>query len=152
MLVVSMFPRCSVRDIYTSATWSDVAVEFIVQIHGVLAEMLTSSYVSITTSAVMVVSLMAFADCTALWQKVATGLVVAYCHCVAASSILLVFESIFEIAIARGSLGHDGDHSLYNYFSASVPAFSVMDGVDVLGVGHLFGRFMKLCMTIFDGA
>ncbi|TMW64187.1 hypothetical protein Poli38472_012809 [Pythium oligandrum] len=150
LLVFSMFPRCSVHAIHTSATWQEAAMQFAWELLEVQHEMLTSSYVSFVTYVMMLATVTAFADFTSLWKKCITGLLVSFSHCLAAFSILLIFECIFEVAIERGSLGHEGDNSLYRYFTASLPDFSDVQVYDVLNVTQLFAEFMKFCMTIFD--
>lgn len=151
-MVLSMFPRCSVRSIYASPTWQDAAVQFVQELIAVQVEMVTLSYVSLFTFTVMVVTLIVFADCTSLPKKCVTGVLVSCLHALAAFTILLVFECILEIATVRGTLGREGAHSLYNYFSSTLPDFSQLARFDVFNLAHLFAEFMKVCMTIFDGA
>lgn len=150
-MVLSMFPRCSVRSIYASLTWQDAAVQFVQELIAVQVEMVTLSYVSLFTFSVMVVTLIAFTDCTSLPKKCITGVLVSCLHALAAFTILLVFECILEIATVRGTLGREGAHSLYGYFSSTLPDFSRLARFDVFNLAGLFAEFMKVCMTIFDG-
>uniref|UniRef100_K3WH55 Uncharacterized protein n=1 Tax=Globisporangium ultimum (strain ATCC 200006 / CBS 805.95 / DAOM BR144) TaxID=431595 RepID=K3WH55_GLOUD len=149
-MVLSMFPRCSVSSIYASATWQDAATQFIQELVEVQVEMVTTSYVSLLTFVMMVATLIVFADCTSLPKKCITGILISCLHCLAAFTILLVFECILEIATVRGTLGREGSHSLYDYFSSTLPDFSRLAPYDVFHIAHLFAEFMKLCMTIFD--
>lgn len=151
-MVLSMFPRCSVRLIYASPTWLDAAAQFVQELVAVQVEMVTVSYVSLFTFVVMVATLTVFADCTSVPKKCATGVVISALHCLAAFTMLVVFECILEMASVRGTLGRDGAHSLYDYFSSTLPDFSGLSRFDVFSLAHVFGEFMKICMTIFDGA
>lgn len=151
-MVLSMFPRCSVRLIYASPTWSSAAAQFAQELVAVQVEMVTESYVSLFTFAVMVATLSAFADCTSVPKKCVTGVVVSALHCLAAFTMLVVFECILEMATVRGTLGREGVHSLYDYFSSTLPDFSRLAYLDVFNVARFFGEFLKVCMTIFDGA
>lgn len=150
-MVLSMFPRCSVSSIYASPTWKDAATQFIQELIEVQVEMVTTSYVSLLAFTAMVVTLIVFADCTSVTKKCVTGVLISCLHCLAAFTILLVFECILEIATVRGTLGREGSNSLYNYFSSTLPDFSRLAPFDVFNLAHLFAEFMKLCMTIFDG-
>ncbi|DAZ93441.1 TPA: hypothetical protein N0F65_003138 [Lagenidium giganteum] len=149
-IVCSMFPRCSVSQIYASPTWSEAAVRFAAELLQVLYEMVAHSYISLATCVGMVVVLTVFADCNRLWKKCATGIVVSLVHCIAAFTILLVFECMFEIATVRGLLGREGSHSLYHSFTSALPDFSVLAAYDVLNLHQLYAVFLKYCMTIFD--
>lgn len=146
-----MFPRCSIRSIYLSSTWQEAAIHFVTELQQIQYELWTVSYVSFVTYIGMIVALVAFADCTSMWQKWVTGLVVSLFHSIAASSILLIFECLFEIASERGSLGHEGENSLYRYFSLSTFDLSALQAVDFLHLTHMFSEFMKFGMTMFDG-
>ncbi|RLN02450.1 hypothetical protein BBJ28_00006242 [Nothophytophthora sp. Chile5] len=146
-----MFPRCSVSSIYASETWWDAAGQFCHELVELLSDMATTSYVSLLCFLAMLVGMIGFADCTSLPKKCVMGTTVSCCHCVAAFTILLIYECILEVASVRGALGHEGDHSLYLYFSSTLPDFSAVRQYDVLGLASLYGDFMQLCMTIFDG-
>lgn len=146
-----MFPRCSVRSIYTSPTWRDAAVQFIQELVAVQVEMVTLSYVSLATFTVMVATLIGFADCTSVPKKIVTGVAISSLHCLAAFTMLVVFECILEVASVRGTLGREGTHSLYDYFSSTLPDFSPLARFDVFHLTHGFAEFLKLCMTVFDG-
>ncbi|GLD93761.1 hypothetical protein PINS_up002366 [Pythium insidiosum] len=148
MLVFSMFPRCSVGAIYASPTWSESIYRFIDELLTMQYEMLTSSYVSLITAVGMSIMIAAFADTTSTVKRCITAIVVSLSHCIAAFSILVLFECIIDIATERGSLGRQGNHSLYEFFSASLP--SPVTSVDASSTMQLFANFMKLCMTIFD--
>ncbi|KAJ0403995.1 hypothetical protein P43SY_001389 [Pythium insidiosum] len=150
-LVFSMFPRCSAGAIYASPTWSDAISLFVDELWSMQHEMLASSYVSLLTAVGMFISIAAFADTTSHLKRCITALIVSAAHCIAACSILVLFECIIDIATERGSLGREGNHSLYEFFSASLPSSVTMSsGSDPSSAMRLFADFMKLCMTIFD--
>ncbi|KAL4087625.1 hypothetical protein PRIC1_013514 [Phytophthora ramorum] len=149
-LVFSMFPRCSVGSIYAAATWWEAAAQFYLELVQLLCDMVTTSYVSLLCSIGMLVGMICFADCTTLPKRCAMGLAVSCFHFVAAFTILLVYECLLEVASVRGSLGSEGEHSLYLFFSSTLPDFSSIRKYDIFGLASLYGDFMQLCMTIFD--
>ena len=79
------------------------------------------------------------------------GLTVSCFHFLAAFTVLLAYELLLEVASARGALGREGEHTLYLYFSSTLPDFSAIRKYDVFGLASMYGEFMRLCMTIFDG-
>ncbi|KAG3116671.1 hypothetical protein PI124_g5888 [Phytophthora idaei] len=149
-LVISMFPRCSVGSIYAAATRWDAAAQFYHELVHVLYDMVTTSYVSLVCSIVMLVGTIGFADCTTLPKRFVLGLAVAFFHYVAAFTILLVYECLLEVASVRGALGREGEHTLYLFFSSTLPDFSAIRKYDIFGLSSLYGDFMQICMTIFD--
>ncbi|KAE8911680.1 hypothetical protein PF003_g4846 [Phytophthora fragariae] len=80
----------------------------------------------------------------------AMGMAVSFTHCIAAFTILLVYECLLEVASVRGSLGREGEHTLYLFFSSTLPDFSAIRQYDIFGLASLYGDFMRLCMAIFD--
>lgn len=146
-----MFPRCSVGEILSMPTWSAVASRFVLELVHLLSDMIGASYVSLATAVIMVVVLSVFADCDSVSKQIIVGVVVSAIHFVVAFTILVVFECAFEVAATRGALGSEGPNSLYQYFSSTLPDFSPLEKYDVLRLGRLYGAFMRLCMTIFDG-
>ncbi|KAL7692206.1 putative calcineurin-like phosphoesterase domain, ApaH type [Plasmopara halstedii] len=150
VLVFSMFPRCSVGSIYAAATHWDAVVQFYQELVHVLYDMVTTSHVSLLCSIAMLFGTIGFADCTTFPKRCAMGLTVSCFHYVAAFTILLIYECLLEIASARGALGREGEHTLYLFFSSTLPDFSAIRKYDLFGLASLYGEFMQLCMTIFD--
>lgn len=126
-------------------------MRFVKELVHVLVEMLTTSYLSLSISVAMLVTLIGFADCTTPWRKCLMGFSISCLHFLAAFTILLVFESILDVATTRGTLGREGANSFYNFFTDSVPDFSGLRNYDVLNLSYLYTDFMRICMTIFDG-
>ncbi|KAI9914831.1 hypothetical protein PsorP6_007924 [Peronosclerospora sorghi] len=149
-LVFSMFPRCSIGSVYAAATHWDAAWQFGNELLHVVSDLLTTSTVSLLCCIGMLVAAIGFADCTTLPKRMALGLAVSCSHCVAAFSILLVYEWLLEVASVRGALGREGDHTLYLFFTSTLPDFSAIRQYDLLGLASFYGDFMRLCMTIFD--
>ncbi|KAE9134251.1 hypothetical protein PF010_g2525 [Phytophthora fragariae] len=149
-MVFSMFPRCSVGSIYAAATYWEAAAQFCQELVHLLRDMVTTSYVSLLCSIGMLVGMIGFADCTTLPKRCAMGMAVSFTHCIAAFTILLVYECLLEVASVRGSLGREGEHTLYLFFSSTLPDFSAIRQYDIFGLASLYGDFMRLCMAIFD--
>ncbi|KAE8892553.1 hypothetical protein PF006_g5056 [Phytophthora fragariae] len=149
-MVFSMFPRCSVGSIYAASTYWEAAAQFCQELVHLLIDMVTTSYVSLLCSIGMLVGMIGFADCTTLPKRCAMGLAVSFTHCIAAFTILLIYECLLEVASVRGSLGREGEHTLYLFFSSTLPDFSAIRQYDIFGLASLYGDFMRLCMTIFD--
>ncbi|KAI9989837.1 hypothetical protein PInf_020124 [Phytophthora infestans] len=128
-LVFSMFPRCSVTSIYAQATRWDAAAQFYLELVHLLYDMVTTSYVSLTCSIVMLVGTIGFADCTTLPKRCALGLAVAFFHYVAAFTFCW-------------------STSVFLKWLQFVALLVVM--YDIFGLSSLYGDFMRLCMTLFD--
>ncbi|KAE9129507.1 hypothetical protein PF010_g4146, partial [Phytophthora fragariae] len=125
-MVFSMFPRCSVGSIYAASTYWEAAAQFCQELVHLLIDMVTTSYVSLLCSIGMLVGMIGFADCTTLPKRCAMGLAVSFTHCIAAFTILLIYECLLEVASVRGSLGREGEHTLYLFFSSTLPDFSAI--------------------------
>ncbi|CAI5732946.1 unnamed protein product [Peronospora farinosa] len=150
VLVFSMFPRCSVGSIYAAATRWEAASQFYQELVHLLFDMVTTSTVSLLCCIGMLFASIGFADCTTFPKRCAMGLAVFCFHNVAAFTILLVYEFLLEVASVRGALGREGEHTLYLFFSSTLPDFSAIRKYDIFGLASLYGDFMRLCMTIFD--
>ncbi|CAI5703424.1 unnamed protein product [Peronospora effusa] len=150
VLVFSMFPRCSVGSIYAAATRWEAASQFYQELVHLLFDMVTTSTVSLLCCIGMLFATIGFADCTTFPKRCAMGLAVFCFHNVAAFTILLVYEFLLEVASVRGALGREGEHTLYLFFSSTLPDFSAIRKYDIFGLASLYGDFMRLCMTIFD--
>uniref|UniRef100_A0AAV1T0I2 Calcineurin-like phosphoesterase domain-containing protein n=1 Tax=Peronospora matthiolae TaxID=2874970 RepID=A0AAV1T0I2_9STRA len=149
-LVFSMFPRCSVGSIYAAATRWEAVAQFFQELVSLLVDMVMTSNVSLLCCIGMLLATIGFADCTTLPKRCAMGLVVSCFHFVAAFTVLLAYELLLEVASARGALGREGEHTLYLYFSSTLPDFSAIRKYDVFRLASLYGEFMRLCMTIYD--
>ncbi|KAG7401456.1 hypothetical protein PHYBOEH_001001 [Phytophthora boehmeriae] len=128
-LVFSMFPRCSVGSIYAAETWWEMAAQFFQELVQLLCDIVTTSHASLLCSLIMLLGTIGFAD---------------------SFTILLIYECILEVSTVRGALGREGEHTLYLFFSSTLPDFSAVRQYDILGLTSLYGDFMKLCMTIYD--
>ncbi|KAF4320929.1 hypothetical protein BBO99_00000706 [Phytophthora kernoviae] len=104
-------------------------VAFFQELVQLLCDMVMTSYVSLLCSLGMLVGTIAFAD---------------------SFTILLIYECLLEVSTVRGSLGLEGEHTLYLFFSSTLPDFSAIRQYDILGLASLYGDFMKLCMTFYD--
>nr|CCA25522.1 conserved hypothetical protein [Albugo laibachii Nc14] len=154
-LIASMFPRCSVREIYKSGSWLAMLQLFILEVCAVQYEMMSTSYVSLTTYVYMLVTLVFFADCTSFTKQVMTGAFMSWIHCIAASACLIFYECIVDFAILKGGLGQEGSHSLFQYFTTNVFSFSGLTSIQTTQttieyIVELYFSFMRFCMSAFD--
>ncbi|EQC35107.1 hypothetical protein SDRG_07341 [Saprolegnia diclina VS20] len=150
MLAVSMFPRCSVGEIYESATWRGVFSNFFWELVAMQGEVFTSSYVSLASYLVLFIVHLLFADTPSFPKKAAISLVMSLAHTTAAFSVLIAFEAMFQAATDQGALANEGLYSLYNYFNAHVPNMLQLHAYDYFNVIPLYSTCVKYLLTFFD--
>ncbi|RHY81921.1 hypothetical protein DYB31_012725 [Aphanomyces astaci] len=128
----------------------DVVVNFLADLWTVHYQMLTTSYLSLATFVGLVVGHWLFADSTSSAKRLVISVAASLCHSMAAFSVLIAFESMFQAASDRGALGgHDGGvDALYQYYQLHVP-----DMVQLLRPFDYFGLIplYSACATPLSG-
>ncbi|RQM28072.1 hypothetical protein B5M09_007715 [Aphanomyces astaci] len=86
-----------------NAEWTDVVVNFVADLWTVHYQMLTTSYLSLATFLGLVVGHWLFADSTSSAKRLVISVAASLCHSMAAFSVLIAFESMFQAASDRSA-------------------------------------------------
>ncbi|RHY54175.1 hypothetical protein DYB34_005892 [Aphanomyces astaci] len=86
-----------------NAEWMDVVVNFLADLWTVHYQMLTTSYLSLATFLGLVVGHWLFADSTSSAKRLVISVAASLCHSMAAFSVLIAFESMFQAASDRSA-------------------------------------------------
>ncbi|KAF0700957.1 Aste57867_8527 [Aphanomyces stellatus] len=149
-LAFSMFPRCAVGDIYEGETWSSAGWNFFYELWNIHYEVLTTSYLSLATYIGLLVGHALFADTTSMGKRLLVGVISSLCHSIAAFSVLIAFESMFQAATDRGALGDGGLYALYHYYQVHVPDMVRLREYDYFNLLPVYSSAVKYILTIFD--
>ncbi|ETV93544.1 hypothetical protein, variant 8 [Aphanomyces invadans] len=150
-LAFSKFPRCSVGQIYESAEWTTVAWNFVADLWAVHYEVFTTSYLSLATYVGLGIGHWLFADSTSPTKRLVISVATSLCHSMAAFSVLIAFESMFQAASDGGALGgDDGVDALYKYYQIHVPNMVQLRSYDYFSLIPLYSTCVKYILTIFD--